>query len=158
MQPLGNTPFEHGLALAWSDGKISREGVLALDGLQDSLSLSDSERAAIEESFESELEPTDGVEGCGAGVDALVEWTASVSTFTVVANDVSSSLARRLGATALRAGLTREGWTMGQSWFAQYGLDESFAKGCWMEGGVAPPIDAVPVALAPVATSLGLVS
>ena len=158
MKPLGNSPFEHGLALAWFDGKISREGVLALGELQASLSLSDSERAAIEESFESALEQSNDGEGCGAGVEELKEWTASVSTFTEVANDVSSSLARRLGATALRAGLTREGWTMGRSWFAQYGLEESFAKGCWMEGGVAPPIDAVPVALAPIANSLGLVS
>ena len=42
---MAPTPFEHGLALAWSDGALSREGALMREALQQQLGLSDKDRA-----------------------------------------------------------------------------------------------------------------
>ena len=49
------SPFAHGLALAWSDGALSREGALMLERLQGLLGLSDKERAQQEERWLSEI-------------------------------------------------------------------------------------------------------
>ena len=46
---LHQEPFEHGLALAWSDGALSRRGAQLLELLQSRLVLSDKQRAEIEE-------------------------------------------------------------------------------------------------------------
>ena len=46
---MAPTPFEHGLALAWSDGALSRDGAIMLETLQKQLGLSDSERAEQEQ-------------------------------------------------------------------------------------------------------------
>ena len=48
---LHQDPFEHGLALAWSDGALSRRGAQLLELLQSRLVLSDKQRAEIEEKW-----------------------------------------------------------------------------------------------------------
>ena len=55
---MAPTPFEHGLALAWSDGALSREGAIMLETLQKQLGLSDKERAVQEQSWLSEMTKT----------------------------------------------------------------------------------------------------
>ncbi len=70
--------------------------------------------------------------------------------------DISSGLAKRLGGTALRSGITQVGWRAAYLWMEQLGLGEPFAEGCWLVGGPAPALDAVPLALAPAADFLGL--
>ena len=56
---MAPSPFEHGLALAWSDGALSRDGAVMLETLQSQLSLSDSERALIEESWLKDISRTE---------------------------------------------------------------------------------------------------
>ena len=46
---MAPTPFEHGLALAWSDGALSRDGAIMLENLQEQLGITDSERAEQEQ-------------------------------------------------------------------------------------------------------------
>ena len=70
--------------------------------------------------------------------------------------DISSGLARRLGATAIRAGIHPCGYIVAYDWMTHLGLDRPFAEGAWMVGGVAPALTAVPLALAPVAHTLNL--
>ena len=52
---MAPTPFEHGLALAWSDGALSRDGSIMLETLQQQLGLSDKERAIQEQAWLSEM-------------------------------------------------------------------------------------------------------
>jgi len=52
---LAPTPFEHGLALAWSDGALSREGAKMLEELQEKLKMSDDERSIQEEAWLNEI-------------------------------------------------------------------------------------------------------
>ena len=54
---MAPTPFEHGLALAWSDGALSRDGALMLEMLQKQLGLSDKERAIYRRNLLSWLRP-----------------------------------------------------------------------------------------------------
>ena len=87
---------------------------------------------------------------------SLVEWIDSIRALSNANEGVSSELARKLGATALRAGITRDGWKNASLWMEQLGLGASFAEGCWMVGGPVPALTAVPLALAPAAKSLNL--
>ena len=154
MQALGETPFAHGLALAWADDRFTKTEFKQLDALQEALNIPDNERAEIEELYEEKL--TEGVALRGESSASLVEWIDSVRALSSADAGVSAELARKLGATALRAGITREGWKNASLWMKQLGLGASFAEGCWMEGGVVPPLQAVPLALAPAAKFLSL--
>jgi hypothetical protein len=154
MQALGSTPFEHALALAWFDDRMTTTEFRQLDALQTSLNLSDSERASIEADYEKRL--AEGTAPRGKDANSLAQWIDAVRALSNVHEDVSSVLARRLGGTALRTGLTRDGWKAANDWLEQLGLTQPFAEGCWLVGGPVPALSAVPLALAPVADSLGL--
>ncbi|MDP7329372.1 MAG: hypothetical protein QF612_05980 [Candidatus Thalassarchaeaceae archaeon] len=154
MQALGSTPFEHALALAWFDDRMTTTEFRQLDALQTSLNLSDSERASIEADYEKRL--AEGTAPRGNDANSLAQWIDAVRALSNVHEDVSSVLARRLGGTALRTGLTRDGWKAANDWLEQLGLTQPFAEGCWLVGGPVPALSAVPLALAPVADSLGL--
>ena len=92
----------------------------------------------------------------GESAESLVEWIDAVRALKNVHPDISSGLARRLGATALRAGLHPCGYIVAYDWMKHLGLDRPFAEGAWMVGGAAPALKAVPLALAPVAHTLNL--
>ena len=154
MQALGPDPFFHALALAWSDGIMTATEFAQLDALQAALGLSDAERAEIESKYETAL--VAGTAPTGDNAEPLVEWIDAVRALKNVHPDISSGLARRLGATALRAGLHPCGYIVAYDWMTHLGLDRPFAEGAWMVGGVAPAIKAVPLALAPVAHTLNL--
>ena len=154
MEALGSTPFEHALALAWFDDRLTATEFRQLDTLQTSLGLSDSERASIETDYENRL--VEGTAPRGKDANSLAQWIDSVRALTDVHDDVSNVLARRLGSTALRTGLTRGGWKAANDWLDQLGLAQPFAEGCWLVGGPVPALTAVPLALAPAADSLGL--
>ena len=156
MEALGRTPFEHALALAWYDHKMTATEFRQLDTLQESLSLTDSQRATIESDYESRL--VDGLEHKGVDATSLAKWIDAVRALTETHADISSGLARRLGSTALRSGITRKGWEEASLWMEQLGLGQPFAEGCWMVGGPVPALSAVPLALAPAAKSLSLLS
>ena len=154
MQALGPDPFFHALALAWSDGIMTATEFAQLDALQAALGLSDAERAEIESKYETAVGA--GTAPTGENAESLVEWIDAVRALKNVHPDISSGLARRLGATALRAGLHPCGYIVAYDWMTHLGLDRPFAEGAWMVGGVAPAIKAVPLALAPVAHTLNL--
>ena len=154
MEALGDTPFAHGLALAWADDRYTANEFRQLDALQDALNLTDKKRAEIEARYEEML--ADGTAPRGEDSESLVEWIDSVRALSSAEEGISANLARKLGATALRAGITRNGWMSASIWMEQLGLNASFAEGCWMEGGVVHSTEAVPLALAPAAGMLGL--
>ena len=154
MQALGPDPFFHALALAWSDNILTSTEFAQLDALQTALDLSDIERAEIESKYEDAL--VAGTAPKGESAESLVEWIDAVRALKNVHPDISSGLARRLGATALRAGLHPCGYIVAYDWMKYLGLDRPFAEGAWMVGGAAPALKAVPLALAPVAHTLNL--
>ena len=154
MHALGPDPFYHALALAWADGIMPATEFAQLDALQAALDLSDSARAEIESKYEDAL--VAGTAPKGESSKSLVEWIDAVRALKSVHPDISSGLARRLGATALRAGIHPCGYIIAYDWMTHLGLDRPFAEGAWMVGGVAPAIKAVPLALAPVAHTLNL--
>lgn len=154
MKALGPDPFFHALALAWSDGIMTATEFAQLDTLQAALGLSDAQRAEIESKYETAL--VAGTAPTGDNAESLVEWIDAIRALKNVHPDISSGLARRLGATALRAGLHPCGYIVAYDWMTHLGLDRPFAEGAWMVGGVAPAIKAVPLALAPVAHTLNL--
>ena len=154
MQALGPDPFFHALALAWSDNILTSTEFAQLDALQTALNLSDIERAEIESKYEDAL--VAGTAPKGESAESLVEWIDAVRALKNVHPDISSGLARRLGATALRAGLHPCGYIVAYDWMKHLGLDRPFAEGAWMVGGAAPALKAVPLALAPVAHTLNL--
>ena len=154
MDPLGSTPFEHALALAWYDEQLTATEFRQLDALQESLKLTDAERAMIEADYEIRL--VEGTAFRGGEANSLAKWIDAVRAIVAVDGDISSNLARRLGGTALRTGITREGWKSASAWMNQLGLGEPFAEGCWMVGGPVPALTAIPLALAPAAKSLNL--
>ena len=125
-----------------------------LDALQTALDLSDSARAEIESKYEDAL--VAGTAPKGESAESLVEWIDAVRALKSVHHDIASGLARRLGATALRAGIHPCGYSVAYDWMTHLGLDRPFAEGAWMVGGVAPALNAVPLALAPVAHTLNL--
>ena len=156
MEALGNTPFEHALALAWFDDRLTTTEFRQLDILQNSLNLSDSERANIEADYENRL--IEGTAPRGKDANSLAQWIDAVRALADVHDDVSNVLARRLGGTALRTGITRDGWKAANTWLEQLGLAQPFAEGCWFVGGLVPPLSTVPLALAPAADSLRLLN
>ena len=154
MEALGSTPFEHALALAWFDDRLTATEFRQLDTLQASLNISDSERARIEADYDTRL--VGGTAPRGKDANSLAQWIDAVRALSDVHDDVSNVLARRLGSTALRTGLTRSGWKAASDWLEQLGLAQPFAEGCWLVGGPVPALNAVPLALAPAAKSLAL--
>ena len=156
MQALGPNPFYHALALAWADDIMTATEFAQLDALQAALGLSDSARAEIESKYEESL--VAGTAPKGEKAESLVEWIDAVRALKSVHSDISSGLARRLGATALRAGIHPCGYIVAYDWMTHLGLDRPFAEGAWMVGGAAPALDAVPLALAPVAHTLNLLN
>ena len=154
MQALGPNPFFHALALAWADDIMTATEFAQLDALQTALDLSDSARAEIESKYEEAL--VAGTAPKGESAESLVEWIDAVRALKSVHHDIASGLARRLGATALRAGIHPCGYSVAYDWMTHLGLDRPFAEGAWMVGGVAPALNAVPLALAPVAHTLNL--
>ena len=154
MQALGPNPFFHALALAWADDIMTATEFAQLDALQTALDLSDSARAEIESKYEEAL--VAGTAPKGESAESLVEWIDAVRALKSVHHDIASGLARRLGATALRAGIHPCGYSVAYDWMTHLGLDRPFAEGAWMVGGVAPALNAVPLALAPVAHTLHL--
>ena len=154
MQELGPDPFFRALALAWSDNILTATAFAQLDALQSALGLSDVDRAEIESKYEGAL--VAGTAPKGESAESLVEWIDAVRALKNVHPDISSGLARRLGATALRAGLHPCGYIVAYDWMKHLGLDRPFAEGAWMVGGAAPALKAVPLALAPVAHTLNL--
>ena len=156
MQALGPNPFYHALALAWADDIMTATEFAQLDALQAALGLSDSARAEIESKYEESL--VAGTAPKGEKAESLVEWIDAVRALKSVHSDISSGLARRLGATALRAGIHPCGYIVAYDWMTHLGLDRPFAEGAWMVGGVAPALNAVPLALAPVAHTLNLLN
>ena len=154
MQALGPDPFFHALALAWSDNILTATEFAQIDALQSALGLSDVERAEIESKYEDAL--VAGTAPKGESAESLVEWIDAVRALKNVHPDISSGLARRLGATALRAGLHPCGYIVAYDWMKHLGLDRPFAEGAWMVGGASPALKAVPLALAPVAHTLNL--
>ncbi|MDE0708406.1 MAG: hypothetical protein OSB33_05605 [Candidatus Poseidoniales archaeon] len=154
MKPLGNTPFEHALALAWYDDRLTATEFRQLDTLQGSLKLTDGERASIEADYETRL--VEGTAPRGSEANSLAKWIDAVRAMVTAHDDISSGLARRLGGTALRTGITQDGWKSANAWMNQLGLSRPFAEGCWMVGGPVPALGAVPLALAPAAQALNL--
>ena len=154
MQAFGPNPFYHALALAWADDIMTATEFAQLDALQAALGLSDSARAEIESKYEESL--VAGTAPKGEKAESLVEWIDAVRALKSVHSDISSGLARRLGATALRAGIHPCGYIVAYDWMTHLGLDRPFAEGAWMVGGAAPALNAVPLALAPVAHTLNL--
>jgi hypothetical protein len=154
MKPLGSTPFEHALALAWYDDRLTATEFRQLDALQSSLKLTDGERAKIEADYEARL--VEGNAPRGSEANSLAKWIDAVRAIVTVHDDISSSLARRLGGTALRTGITKAGWKSANTWMNQLDLSRPFAEGCWMADGPAPVLRAVPLALAPAAQALDL--
>ena len=154
MLALVQDPFFHALALAWSDNILTATEFAQLDALQSALGLSDADRADIESKYEDAL--VAGTAPKGESAESLVEWIDAVRALKNVHPDISSGLARRLGATALRAGLHPCGYIVAYDWMKHLGLDRPFAEGAWMVGGAAPALKAVPLALAPVAHTLNL--
>jgi hypothetical protein len=154
MDPLGSTPFEHALALAWYDDKLTATEFRQLDTLQESLKLTDANRAIIEADYESRL--VEGTAIRSGEANSLAKWIDAVRAMVSVGEDISSNLARRLGGTALRTGITKNGWKSANAWMEQLGLSRPFAEGCWMVGGPVPALTAVPLALAPAARALDL--
>ena len=154
MHALGPDPFFHALALAWSDNILTATEFAQLDALQTALGLSDIDRARIESKYEDAL--VAGTAPKGESAESLVKWIDAVRALKNVHPDISSGLARHLGATALRAGLHPCGYIVAYDWMTHLGLDRPFAEGAWMVGGAAPALKAVPLALAPVAHTLNL--
>ena len=123
MHALGPDPFYHALALAWADGIMTATEFAQLDALQAALGLSDSARAEIESKYEDAL--VAGTAPKGESAKSLVEWIDAVRALKSVHPDISSGLARRLGATALRAGIHPCGYIIAYDWMTHLGLDLS---------------------------------
>jgi len=152
-------PFEHALILAWSDGAFNDESFRALDELQNRLGLSATERAEIEERFESKgpgsADPEAREWGTGEGREALLVWIADLDALLRNRTNAEAT-ARALGRAALDAGLTRSGWRDASIWMAGLGLERAFAEGCWMEGEEIVSLVTIPAALTAVAEILGI--
>ena len=147
---MAPSPFEHGLALAWSDGALSRDGAVMLETLQSQLSLSDSERALIEESWLKDISRTER-RSFGDGDAMLREWLEALN------NDESlEDFARSMGKAALKIGLSKSTWKEAESFADGLGLGQALAEGAWLECD-AEKLSKWPPALDPLAIILGLV-
>ena len=147
---MAPTPFEHGLALAWSDGALSREGAIMLETLQKQLGLSDKERAVQEQSWLSEMTKTPR-RSFGDGDQILREWLEGLKD-----RDNLASSARDMGSAALNVGLSKSAWRDAYQFANGLGLGEDLASGVWLEEE-SEPLNGWPAALDPLAIILGLV-
>ena len=147
---MAPTPFEHGLALAWSDGALSRDGAIMLETLQQQLGLSDSERARQEQVWLSDISKT-GRRSFGDGDQNLREWLEGLND-----RDSLAPTARSLGRAAVNAGISKTGWTEALLFAEGLGLGNDLAEGVWFEKEAAP-LEGWPSALDPLAIILGLV-
>lgn len=147
---MAPTPFEHGLALAWSDGALSRDGAIMLETLQKQLGLSDSERAKQEQLWLADISKNER-RSFGDGDQILREWLEGL-------NDRQSlePVTRSMGRAALDVGLSKSAWSEAFRFADGLGLGEELANGIWLEEE-AEPLDGWPPALDPLAIILGLV-
>ena len=147
---MAPTPFEHGLALAWSDGALSRDGAIMLETLQQQLGLSDKERAIQEQAWLSEMFKNER-RSFGDGDQILREWLEGLND-----RENLASSARSMGRAALDVGLSKTGWSDAYRFAEGLGLGEELACGVWLEKE-AEPLNGWPAALDPLAIILGLV-
>jgi len=147
---MAPTPFEHGLALAWSDGALSRDGAIMLETLQKQLGLSDKERAVQEQSWLSEISKNQR-RSFGDGDQILREWLEGLDDRANLA-----ASARDMGRAALDVGLSKTAWTDAYQFADGLGLGDDLASGVWLEEE-AMPLEGWPAALDPLAIILGLV-
>ena len=120
---MAPTPFVHGLALAWSDGALSRDGAIMLETLQQQLGLSDSERAMQEQVWLAEISKTSR-RSFGDGDQNLREWLEGL-------NDCESlaPTARSMGRAAVNAGISKSGWAEALLFAEGLGLGNDLAEG-----------------------------
>ena len=147
---MAPTPFEHGLALAWSDGALSRDGAIMLEKLQSKLELSDSERAIQEEAWLALLSVNER-RSFGDGDAILNEWLAALDDTTSLSETV-----RSMGRATLDLGLSKTTWNEAMAFAGGLGLSTPLAEGVWMEGATEE-LTEWPPALDPLAVILGLV-
>jgi len=147
---MAPTPFEHGLALAWSDGALSRDGAIMLETLQKQLGLSDKERAIQEQKWLADMSKTER-RSFGDGDKILREWLEGLND-----RENLSSSALSMGRAALDIGLSKSGWSNALQFADGLGLGEELAAGVWLERE-AEPLKGWPAALDPLAIILGLV-
>ena len=147
---MAPTPFEHGLALAWSDGALSREGALMLETLQKQLGLSDKERAKQEQEWLADISRNER-RSFGDGDQILREWLDGLSD-----KENLGQSARSMGRAALDVGLSKSAWRDAFVFAEGLGLGQDLANGVWLEEE-AEPLDGWPAALDPLAIILGLV-
>lgn len=147
---MAPTPFEHGLALAWSDGALSRDGAVMLEKLQNKLELSDSQRAVQEEAWLALLSVNER-RSFGDGDAILNEWLAAL-------NDIASlgDTVRSMGRATLDLGLSKSTWNEAMAFADGLGLSTPLAEGVWMEETAEELTEWAP-ALDPLAVILGLV-
>ena len=147
---MSPTPFEHGLALAWSDGALSRQGAQMLENLQSKLNLSDLDRAVQEEKWLGNISKGNR-RSFGDGDGILQEWLDSL-------NDLSSLVpsVQMMGKAALKVGLSKKTWLDASTFANGLGLGQALAEGAWLEVETEDLGD-WPAALDPLAVILGLV-
>ena len=146
---MAPTPFEHGLALAWSDGALSREGAVMLEELQKKLKLTDEMRAIQEEAWLSDISKNDR-RSFGDGDQILREWLDTLNDYQSM-----SAAAKSMGKSALEVGLSKNAWKEAYAFADGLGLGDDLAVGAWLEEQVEP-IKEWPAALDPLAIILGL--
>ena len=129
---MAPTPFEHGLALAWSDGALSRDGAIMLENLQEQLGITDSERAEQEQSWMVEISKTER-RSFGDGDQILREWLEGLND-----RDSLAPAARSMGRAALDVGLSKKGWKEAFQFASGLGLGEELAAGVWLEKDAEP--------------------
>jgi len=147
---MAPTPFEHGLALAWSDGALSRDGAMMLEKLQSKLELSDSQRAEQEEAWLALLSVNER-RSFGDGDAILNEWLTALDDTTSLGDTV-----RSMGRATLDLGLSKNTWNEAMTFADGLGLSAPLAEGVWMEGATEE-LTEWPPALDPLAVILGLV-
>jgi hypothetical protein len=145
---MSPSPFEHGLALAWSDGALSRRGAQLLELLQTRLLLNDDSRADIEEIWQESLTNLNR-RSFGDGDETLATWLEALKS-----TDDLQKAAKNLGRTSLEVGLSRSIWVEAYSFANGLGLGDAFAAGAWMEES-AEAVNTWPEALDPLALIIG---
>lgn len=147
---MAPTPFVHGLALAWSDGALSRDGAIMLETLQKQLGISDKIRAEQEQSWLADISKTDR-RSFGDGDQILREWLNALGD-----KESLAPAARSMGRAALDVGLSKTSWFEALQFAEGLGLGGELAHGVWLEEE-AEPLNGWPPALDPLAVILGLV-
>ncbi|SVE12471.1 uncharacterized protein METZ01_LOCUS465325 [marine metagenome] len=143
--------FKHALDLAWNDGRLSRRGAVLLENLQDFLDLSDRERGVVEEKHSDEEVPFLIARGFGSGADLLDQWMA---TLLDLDEDLPLFLVS-MGRSALKTGITKQGWMDAFGAAESMGCEFDFARGVWEPEYEVESLD-WPDALKPVVMALGL--